>query len=636
MPKFGVDATGMSAVSGTNIFKMNVQEGVVDKSDAMRTAATTGLISDIGGMAVEAHKGYQMADIEAEQEKNISEYMARKQNPTVAIEAGYNASKLRTTVDTIWNNLDASIEEVNPIEKNFQDQLNVYKNASEQGVMSPDELSSRILKTTREAINKNPGLAKELKAHANSVLELSGISSIVEADKATAIAKQKTEDKMKDELRSLADKFDIPMNRFNPDYIGLQKQVQQVQSEKAIVTAADRATSFDENQFRTFGTSYMVGKYNTANEQAIAIMQDESQPYDRRIATVKLMFNSVRQGLMTDSRINRIIDKPSVQSSLKFVNDQIDSTLKTLESFSNKEDALKYLKNSTDLVRNQNYLDISKHLNPEAVDVMSKLLSTVGGARVAETNPEVMSKMISTFGNMVKGVSGGLGTNYNIRGTRGENLVTSALGQVARDSGTGNLNSTGALQKMIDVLHKDSKSIDLFPTTSDKFNFYNDYIKEIGKPENRDGFKKIDDLSRMKITENMDEYLSLTLNDMHKQVQYWEKQGAKIQWDVLPDGRLTLKTDKPEVMEDLTKRYVIRINDSVKALSNILDTSNQGAAGVIYPKYKDFFITPGTDMNKEINDFAVTITNKTKALDAFNKGKITNQEYKTIIKEMKK
>ena len=84
--------------------------------------------------------------------------------------------------------------------------------------------------------------------------------------------------------------------------------------------------------------------------------------------------------------------------------------------------------------------------------------------------------------------------------------------------------------------------------------------------------------------------MSITLNDFTSKVKQYEAQGVKIQVDALPDGRIVFKTDNPQITDELTRKYAVRINDSLGAFTNLIGAKDSSsAANKFYQNFSSFF-----------------------------------------------
>lgn len=586
MAKFGSEVSAMNSPSlGGASF---ISQGVEDRSGEIFIKANTSLISDVGKMGVEAYRGYNLAGVDTEQQKVIQEYMDRR-NPE---QLKLDASALKQADISLFNQPGTTPEELAPVQQRFNDTMSRYKKAMDQGVMSPEEFSTRTLTVLRDAVTKNPGMMAELSDQANKVLELSGITSFVKQDIADRAKIASAHQQIFEYDMSIAKQYNIPIPRNNDgsvDILTLRKENAKVQMEQKVVEDADRQDKFTEDQFRTHGTIYATGLINNANNLAISILNDPSIPYEKALFNINGVLDSVEQSFATNPKVMRIIDKPSVNSTHTYIKDQIGAIKENIKKFASKEDAATYLKNSTNMLRDQQYQDLAKTVNPQAVEVLSKLLSTVGVADLISSRPEVKVQLFNTAKNLISGLPTGGSIGYE--GVGSKNLAIQTFNSLAVDAGKeGDTKNLEALSNTIKSINWDSKNMPV----DKKFSFYGDYIKALGSPVNKVGISKLDGNAISLATESVSDYMKLNTSDFLSIVQGYRDKGIKITVDPLPDGRISVHSDNKQVQEELTQKHIIRINDSLSAYANLTGSDTKSIAPKFYSSFMGISIPKPT------------------------------------------
>src|SRR3569623_658210 len=107
---FGSDATGMSTPS-FDASSLS-QQGIVDRSKAVKYQWLANLAQSACNQTAtmveqgqQFHEGMQLADLEAQHEENINNYINSKNNPQVAQDAAIDASTLNSVSHSLWNKL---------------------------------------------------------------------------------------------------------------------------------------------------------------------------------------------------------------------------------------------------------------------------------------------------------------------------------------------------------------------------------------------------------------------------------------------------------------------------------------------------------------------------------------------------
>lgn len=612
MPKFGVDVTNIAPAQ----VKPFIAPGVETQTPTINAGvAQAQLIGQLGQTAIEAYKGYQLADLEQEQEKNIADYMAAKQNPAIANQAEIDAATQRETIDKLWDNFDAEIEDVNPIEKSFQQNLLKYKTAAEQGIISPEELNARVLKTTREAVAKNPGLYNELLQHSQRVLELSGIQQVVKADQALVESQQKQQQKMLDNIVQIAKEKNVSVN-YNPDgsiaNLGqVKQQIDYIQAQEQAAEAIKRsAGAYTDSQkleainfTKQFGIAGANGLINEASANAITAFNGEGN-YANKISYARNLFNAVRQEIA--QKTQGITHDPEVQAVMDYTEKQLKAIEDNLTAFTSGEDAAKFLENSVKMLRSEGYIRVTQQtgMDPDTLRTVSGFMQGVLGNRVIQQNPKLANQLVDTIANMAKGVIS-LGTDITTLGAGKTPAVVDAVGYAASKSGAGDSGATKVLDNLISTTASELQNPEKFaPTiegTSAKFKFYDSYIRKLAEDGSKEGLRNINDTSRAAASGNLAEYMDLTMRDMHKQILAAEANGVGVKWVNLPDGRIAVETSDPAFTKLLTQNYVSRINWGLGAFANLQGVDKKQAAPNFYGNYKEYFgISEGRVSQQEI------------------------------------
>lgn len=629
MAQFGIQATQMSGAD-TKAAKF-VRQPVADQSSNIMLGTTLDMASD-------AYTGYAQASLEKEQEKVIDDYMASKKNPAIAAEAEADIGALDKASESLWKRVASEadyqpdVADFSGIEKTLNEKLMKLKAAKDQGVMTPQEFSDRILATTREAVARNPGLYAELKQHSARVLELSGITDVVKADLKQAESAQKQQEKFQDYYLQLGKQHNVPvpfMSNGDVDWGSFVGQIQKIQQQEQLVTAAESFGKLDNEADRAKGRAFMQnngvalmnGKINDVLNKGISLMG--AGDFQGGITQVRLMLNQARQEYT--AKLLPIANEPQVKASLDYLDKQMQIVEDTLSKAGSKEDAVKLSENLQKLLRNQQYEDVSKNINPEALKMITSLMSTAGAARIIDQNPQAMGQIMQTLGNVFSGAANGLGTDYSLKLGQ-ENAVSSGIKNIAVQA-MKDPSVLPTLEKALSTVSQDVQNPEKFKTPADKFSFYEKLIRDLGSPEVKVGLGKLGAASMSQAAGMIDDYMTMTTPAMMTSIGKWEKQGVKVTLDVLADGRVIFKSDNMEATRDLNSRYTSRINDSLLALTNLMGTDSKSVAvNHFYPSY-----LPAWADDKDLTP--LKIQSKADADNALKAGKISQQEYNAILKE---
>lgn len=636
--KFGIDVTNMGDPSlGAASF---IRQPTADTSGLVMT----GLALDVASEIPNAWAGYENARLESEQEKAIDQYLWQRRNPeeaarndALAEQTQLEIGDLDRTEESIWRRVateadfQPDADDFGAVDQALQQKLKTLQLAREQGTMTPTQFTDRILATTREAINRNPGLYDRLKQHSARVLEMSGIMDIVKADAAAAKAQQDELTRFKNDIVDLAKKHDVPLYTDQnglPDYGRIKTEVDKIQVQKQAVTLYENknklVTEADKEQanafMRSHGANLVTGLANQAMDNYIQNINGGGD-VQGALTQYRLLANTKFQEFL--GKVGPIMDNPKVKEAINQFEKQNALIESILSKAATKEDAVKLSNNLKQMLQNDQYQEVSKYVNPEQLAITTQILNTVGGARILEQNPELMGNMVNTFGNLLSGVSGSPRVNYDAS-VNGKNVVAAGLNELAKQTLLDPKNGKH-LEKAVSVISADVQNPDKFQTTDQKFKFYEKLIRELGDPAINKAFARIGAGTISQATGLVDDYMNLTVGGMRKTVADWEGKGIKVELDVLPDGRVMFKTNNPQATQDLNSRYTSRINDSLATMSNLmgLDTKSV-AAQQFYPQY-----IPSIVGDKDLQP-RYSVKTKAAADLAVKEGRMSRQEYQAI------
>ena len=633
--KFGIDVTNMGDPSlGAAGF---IRQPTDDKSGLVMTGLALNVASEIPN----AWAGYENARLESEQEKVIDEYLERKKNPLIMEQTAVEIGALDMAEESIWKKVASDVDyqpdvnDFSAVDTALQEKLKKYQTAREQGIMSPEEFTDRILATTREAINRNPGLYDRLKQHSARVLEMSGIVDIVKADAAAAKAQQDEITNLKNDIVDLAKKHDVPLYLGPdglPDYGRIKDEVDKIQVQKQAVTIYENknklVTEQDKEQANVFmrsqGPNLVNGLINKALDQGITLL-NQGGDVQGALTQMRLGLNSAYQTFL--SKVGPISDNPKVKEAIAMFEKQQRFVEEMMSKAATKDDAVKLSNNLKQMLQNDQYQEVSKYVNPEQLAITTQLLNTVGGARILEQNPELMGNMITTFGDLLSGVSGSPRVNYDAS-VSGKNVVAAGLNELAKQTLLDPKNSK-YLETVISTISNDVQNPTRFETVDQKFRFYEKLIRELGDPAINKAFARVGAGTISRATGLVDDYMTFTSQGMHRTILGWEQKGVAVTLDVLPDGRIIFKTADPVATQDLNSRYTSRVNDSLATMANLMGLDTKSVAvQQFYQKYLPQWADDPDLIPLEIK----TPADAQRALKA---GKISKQEYQGILNELK-
>lgn len=179
-------------------FALHTREGVVDKTgigneltNQMNYQLGSDAVKTAGKVIKEGITGYHIAKLEQRMNeeaiqpflRSMEEGGVNEQNASQVAESKAQLLGLRQQKEGIFGNMMANdtpypADELAANESGVVKEGQKLKAALGQGRMTQAEFEMRLRKVTREAINRNPGLTKQLLAHAQLVEQQSGIRQV--------------------------------------------------------------------------------------------------------------------------------------------------------------------------------------------------------------------------------------------------------------------------------------------------------------------------------------------------------------------------------------------------------------------------------------------------------------------------
>lgn len=584
MPKFGPDITSLSPTQINPVITQGVQD---------QTAATqTKTLGDLFNVGVQLYKGSQLAELERGTEDVINEYMTRR--PAGVAQLGIDTANLRQNIDTLWSNPDTTIEEINPIEKRYQETLAKYNKAVDQGTMSPEEFSTRTLATLRTAVNKNPGMFPELAQHANQVLELSGIQGFLKLDEQVAKQQAAQQDTVLKYYLEEAHKnnMTIPINSAGGvDLTMLIKKVDPILNEKSLLDGAERKVKFTADDFRDHGIGYANALINRTNDQILKVIKDPTMSVDKKTFFFNNALDNVIQQFNTDRRWGGILDQAPVKATQDYLQNQVNAIKKNLSSFTTGEAQTTYLKNQMENLRSDNYIQMSQLVNPDLLDSYSKLLNTVGMSSILYRSPQLATKMMHLNQALLQGLGSGIKEVYTSESDYAAVQTIKDLTSFAMDSihigKTPSEETITHLGNAIKGIDQDISKLSSF----ERNQFFGEYIKTLGATANKLAFSKLDDVSRQVAIQHVDSYSESVLQALNDVEKKYAAAGKQVTVGITNDGRIQLISKDPQVEQELAGRFTIRINDAISAYENLYGAATKtDAAKTYFNRFKPYFL----------------------------------------------
>lgn len=593
---FGVSATGLSGVdtSSANF----VKQGVVDKTSLVGIGDSTKIIAGLGQaaetgikVAGEVRNGFQLADLESKQEDLIQQFIDSKKNPKIMEDSAIEASSLDTLSNGLWNKLGegAEISDIDAVEGQFKDTMERYKNAEKQGVMSHNEFAIKSMAITREAINRNPALYDQIISHTKKVMGLSGMESLLKAEQASAENQAKIrEERIKDNQTFLYQNFVTPKYNTDGSYdestnyaiadsIAAERRAGDVIARQGAIRGEMEASQAAEWMSK-FGIQGVNGIITNTTNAAIEMLSNPENKTNQ-LGAVRLMLNNTLAQIQ--EKAGGIGHYPGPRMALDIAEKRVNSIIGALEKFATNEDQANFLKNEMNIMRDQDNINVMKNYSPATIELTTKLLTALGDPKLLMNDTPLYIGMKNTLAGLLAGVTNSPNVNYSQALPNGKNGVAEGFKALAKDAAKGDETSAEAMQKYVSTIYADTKN-DKFSSPEEKFRFYDKYMMALGT----EGSGKMDMEGVGKASENLEEYMNMTLSNFQTDIDKLAKKGTEVKMEVIGDGRLGIVTSNPADTEMMVKKYGIRINNGLRAFSSLSNNGTKESADSFYSSYE--------------------------------------------------
>lgn len=613
-------------------FKAFVPEPIVSKTGGASFETLAGMAKDVGKTIIEGVQSSEIEGLKKQTAQHIEDYMAS--SPTRVKEVQVEAAGLENAMSQFTQvqapegmtgeQIDAAYSGV---QAELDKKLEFLRKARDQGLVTGNDFSERVLKSTREAVAKNPGITRELMSSASQTLELYGIQDRIRRDDALLKAQQDAGAKMQTELWNEADKRNIPITYAadgSVDYDTLTKRIMKNRADAGAYQALDQIgktnTLLDANEVREItntGLHYAAvnGAYNDVSSKVIDVFNDPSIPYANKVATAKSIVldakSRVRQGF------SRYMNDSQMKEAVTFFDTQSDHIVTALEAFKSGDDAKKFFANEKTILEDQQNINLLKNVDVASYKFFSNIMQTAGFANLSQTKDGqvFINNLVQLSKNMLadaKPTSADYEHNATVKDSKFGVLIKQHLEDFAKND----YSKAGDFNKVVSGYIKGMNDKEITPNVQDYFTKSEDLVKLMKDPKYNQVLGALDDDARSKVYEVIGTYNDQLAASMSQYIKMHPEQ--KITLSILGDGSLVATGGSTEFNRD----YVGRINMGLGAYSNINGVSKQEASKTFYQEH-----FRETIMNPEKAGKGATYNNPLNLMKPDGSG---IQQYKTI------
>lgn len=542
-------------------------------------------------------------DLEEAQAENIDTFIDSRSNPERANEALINAGQLQEIEHGLWNRLGdgATVDDINHITEAYDREISKYKRASEQGVMSVAEFEARVLKTTRDAIRRTPGLSDQLLAHADKMLRISGVRSI----KDTSQEEDKQLQKRHDLIVKEGLKRHIPLNILNPDYNEIMRGIMKYDQEHSDYQALKRfndsgniMTAQEAKLFAQKGASAMINGGITEFMNTVHMTMTEIPDYAAAKLTVKNLATVEKQRNANILRNQGIANTPEGQQMIASYNATIDELVDSMEDYQSGKDALDFMQNKAEFARHRQDLNLRERVDVSAINILSRMDPfLVQWVLKDPKNEQRVYDMTSSL------VAGALNSPIITNGILESNLepnksdATTIFERILSDGNPASIaQSSATLMESVRNLNA-SRPLEVLQ-------FLDKHLESLGSPQISQVIKnkEIPTSVIADLVSLTDEYLTQTFHHkntlINREVQSLSNIASELtgvgttvrtKAEIMQDGRLFYSSNDPKLQLTLNNKVAMRYNNAIKAYASMANISTKEASRIFYDRYKDSF-----------------------------------------------
>lgn len=307
-------------------------------------------------------------------------------NYSASINAPIEAAGLEAMGESMWANIgDKSkptrIEDLNTVQEKHAETLKKLDKAYKQGaITSLADLEARVLKVTREAVNRTPGMANEIMQQTQQVMHLSGVRGMVNPFEQANKMQAKQEAEIKKRLMNYHEANGLPYDPLNPDVNDMastyQAHLRQRQKALQLKELADADEQMSKEEVKTFlrqdYPDISQDAYNNVRNAAVEIFQPGGK-YDDQVLAFRNVAESFKRDLLDKMQRSGGLRDPDGRAAHKYTTEYIDNLVKTVDGFENGTDALKAIQNKANIMAAIDEANIRSKLSLTAIEAASKV-----------------------------------------------------------------------------------------------------------------------------------------------------------------------------------------------------------------------------------------------------------------------
>lgn len=564
-------------------------------------------------------KGAVLHGVEQDTQALVDEYM---DNLNVE-QHGVDAMAYDNMSNSLWAGFgtgDSSkrVADISTVETKHREALNKISRAYKQGaITSLDELEARVLKVTREAVNRTPGMAQEIMGHTQQVLHLSGVRGMANAQQRLLQQEQKQMQAIQKNMISYANSNKIPFDNFNTDWDQLNQDINNHKRmhmiNEQLSQAVKEGVRIEEHQMKEFKTKVFPAAAAATYDNVRAVADEvfsnganyaeQKLTFKSHVARLKQQFeyNMQEAGLFADAEGARL-HKQAIAN--------IDGMVADLDSFESGADFAKHLGNVAAAMDSEQKMSAMKVANIHTAKIVGALSPMLGNLTVKEFAPQVQEQARQLIQMSLDPSMMG---QYNIKDGVNDTTMTTAGMLLAGQPE----NVTKAFNSIALAMEQDGNHVNRVQKLTEHFKeLGNDRYK--GKIKNPDanfngGFHRaahvymegvgkmfqesINQANSTLGVKNAD--LRFGLPAVEKVVGIDEGSTVNARLKIGSSGFVSVESNgssKQNIQWD--KDVSARVNDVIKTYANIMNVTTKEASDVVLSRYGTMFNIPEEELPK--------------------------------------
>lgn len=588
-------------------------------------------IGQIHKSTIQGIQDYALNDLEEEQQQNVDAFVASRENARAGEEAFMQAAELQKAQDSLISKMGPAAlpEDFAHLDEAYKREMDTYTRAKEQGIMSVAEFETKVLETTRRHVRRLPSMTDEFMAAANRVLKINGVYGIKEAKNKQDDQEAKELERRRTLLFSTGVKLGIPFDILNPDEAKLnqdiQKRMVEAQRHNILLEADKEGQIMDDSQRKQFlaqggGTQFVNGNL-LEFQTALNKISTEEPNYDkskRLIAEAGTLLLNKASGWLRNQNLITSDEGKEMYASLK---ESVNNIIRSYDTFSSGEDALKFANNQLESLRNDQELGVRRKYDVATIDLFNKL----GPDFITAWSLNKTENRETLFGIADNMITQALGSQPLQRGfssyTLDGKVPDAAIvfsGVMSKGSDEDVVNAATTMRQLTNRKRGDS------PVQA--LTYMDGQVRSLSDPRIMEQMKqrRLPGEAVSQFTHMIDDYLGQvfsfgnTLEAGNRDSIFgtggvlsratFGEDWVNVEGELLADGRILFSHPNKELESELNNKIGQRFNYAVQALATIGGTSVADAAKQMYDRYKDNFSSP--QGNIRFNEFWDRMTPK--------------------------